>query len=255
MSTDLPEEPPPVGRPSEGSTRRSRLRSSFMYQSSCILPLEDGTLSEASETSGRDGITSFASYSDGMSRKDSLSSASTGRAEQQNEERPKIEKRVVSFRDSVSSVYGGNSHDSSISFTGLKVLVPSNLGQETVEDPHLRTASPMSRRTGESPLTGESKFRERWLRCTCIISLTLLVLASFSVAVTCGMGYCFSNSKRSKEMSSNGNPNPASNPTPSPAIARPRPFQTLEQLYVAVDAYLENNRHPILVDYGFPIGT
>jgi len=243
-------------------------RSSFMFQSS-YLP-DDFTASGSTTGDTVDGNeTTVKSQQDTtLSPEEQQGShSSSGSTPKKNNKRTG-KHRMVGFKDELS-VYAEETNDDGEDSTwrGFRIVVPNSPqkpGQGTVENCN---QSGVHSRAGLSTITFESNFlsiflpKTKWSQWICILVILLLIACSVTVAVTCGRGICNPNYVSSGE-NNDVNTSPAPPPISSfiePPASPSQPFQTTEELYAAVDAYLESDYDPLTSEtarkYGHPMDT
>jgi len=182
----------------------------------------------------------------------------------------------VGFSDELSvhavKSAGSSQQGDDSTWRGFRILVPTcflpKAGQKSVEEHGDATQS----RAGLSTVT----FEQSGLVCSpktimspyaCIGFILLLIVCCVAVMVTCGTGNCNYRNQRTRdpvtELSSFPSPSPSSpirsiqfktdSPTPFPW----KFFESTEELYEAVDAYLDNDSPTSVTAqvYGHPIGT
>jgi surface protein len=290
----LPEEPPlvPPSLFSDDSEAGIDFRSSFLFQSSCYLPDDDDSDSDASPRQEKENKPQN-HHDEPMGRQPQLGSqertgslSSDDNVAMRSSARKSFDRKLKSWKDprhhhiefrndvSVSDV----TRKVDPSWRGYKIYVPGQQGEtETTDERDNFTVTAAGTRAGMSTLSYEvadfftfvfpTTRRHRW---TCATILVVLLAASAIVSVTCGMGYCRIRREAPKPIAAPAEP-PTNAPTNAPSVldavptsspmsqivtAGTKSFQSTDELYRAVDDYLLDGSQSSLVslEYGYPIG-
>jgi surface protein len=285
----LPEEPPlvPPSLFSDDSEAGIEFRSSFLFQSSCYLPDDDDSDSDASPKQenkpqhrhdaprGQQPQLGSQERTGSLSSDDNVVMRSSPRKSFDRKQKSWKEPRHhhIEFRNDVSVSDVTRKVDPS--WRGYKIYVPGQQQGETenTDERDNFTVTAAGTRAGMSTLSYEvadfftfvfpTTRRHQW---TCATILVVLLAASAIVSVTCGMGYCQIPREAPKLI-----PEPAGPPTNSPSVldavptsspmsqivtAGAKSFQSTDELYQAVDDYLVDGTESAIVsrEYGYPIG-
>jgi surface protein len=249
----LPEDPPAVD-PTEFSSGAD-LRSSFLFQSSCFLSDGDCTSSGSSLDSS------------GKSPKPLKS----------------FKKKNVQFNDDLSVCEEGKDDSSSALHGAFRIVVPAILTPSSSSSlpqppppPLLLGSVPLDdttngdvftyhqSRAGVSTLTDDDAFytwqKTRKHRYICLTLVSLFFICCLSVIVTCASGNCNPSRQNQENLQANAPSQvpqddadmlPTSlRPTISPTIHY-NAFESIDELYDAVDSFMENPNNPELLEkYG-----
>jgi surface protein len=252
----LPEDPPAVD-PTEFSSGAD-LRSSFLFQSSCFLSDGDCTSSGSSMDSS------------GKSPKPLKS----------------FKKKNVQFTDELSVCEEGKDDSSSALHGAFRIVVPTIMTPSSSSSlppppppppPPLSGSMPLEEttmngdhftyhysRAGISTLTDDDAFymwpKTRKNRYVCFTFVSLFFICCLSVVVTCGSGNCIPPKEIPENLQTNAPsqvPHESNDllptslyPTISPTIHH-KSFQSIDELYDAVDSFMENpNNTQLFENYG-----
>jgi surface protein len=289
----LPEEPPlvPPSLFSDDSEAGIEFRSSFLFQSSCYLPDDDDSDSDASpkqenkpqhrhdEPVGQHPQLGSQERTGSLSSDDNVVMRSSAR--KNSSARKSFDRKLKSWKDprhhhiefrndvSVSDV----TRKVDPSWRGYKIFVPGQQSEtENTDERDNFTVTGAGTRAGMSTLSYEvadfftfvfpTTRRHRW---TCATIIAVLLAASAIVSVTCGMGYCRIRRETPKPIPAPTDPEmslstlddvPTSSPMSQIVTAGTKSFQNTDEIYRAVDDYLVDGSESsyVALEYGYPIG-